>query len=271
MAMTAAHQKALGDHAIGKISWTMPAGVHLALFNASPGENGSLVSEFSGGSYARQALTAAMGACDAVTGIATNTSALTFPANTAAHGLNLFGAIMDSATLGAGNMLFYAPWANPVIINNGDPAIVIPVGAITVQIAGTTLAMISSFLMKKLVDKSLAKADWASPSVFHGLLASNPTVAGTISSEVGVGGYARQPLTAAMGAFDSSSGIATNATAVAYPDPTADYPDVNYSFVSDAISGGNLLFSNQLPSALQIRNGGAPALFDTGSINLTFA
>lgn len=272
MAMTAAHQKALGDHAIGKTAWTMPAGVHLGLFTASPGENGSLVSEISGGSYARRALTASMAAADTVTGIATNTSAITFAAPTAAWGLNLYGGILDSATLGAGNVLFYAPWANPNVINNGDPAVVIPAGSITVNIAGTTLAMISSYLMKKLVDKSLAKADWAMPAgVYHGLLASDPTVAGTLTSEVGVGAYTRQALTAAMSTFDALTGIATNANAIAYPTPTADYPSVNYSFVADAAAAGNVLFSNQLPSPLAIRNARAPALFPAGSISLTFA
>lgn len=272
MGMTAAHQRALGDHAIGKAAWTMPAGVFLALFTASPGENGSLVSEISGGSYARQALTAAMGVADSVTGIATSTSAITFPVPTAAWGLNLYGVIIDSVTLGAGNVLFYTPWANPGVVNNGDPAVVVPAGAITVSIAGTTLAMASSYLMKKLVDKSLAKADWAMPAgVFHGLLASDPTVAGTLASEVAVGAYTRQALTAAMSAFDPTTGISSNVNAIAYATPTADYPTVNYSIVADAVSAGNVLFSNQLPSPLAIRNARAPALFPAGSINLTFA
>lgn len=272
MAMTAAHQKALGDHAIAKAAWTMPAGVYLGLFTSSPTEAGSILSEISGGSYARQALTASMSAADAVTGISTNTSPITFPVPTGVWGLNLYGGILDSATLGAGNVLFYAPWANPQVINSGDPAVVIPIGAITVGIAGTIAAMISSYLMKKLTDKSLAKADWSMPAgVYHGLMASDPTVAGTLSSEVGVGGYTRQALTAAMSAFDATTGVSSNSDAISYPLPTADYPTVNYSFVADAAAAGNVLFSSQLPSPLLIRNARAPALFPAGAISLTFS
>jgi hypothetical protein len=277
MAMTAYLQKAAGDHAIGKTAWTMPSDVSLGIFTASPGENGSLVSEFSGGAYTRMPLTAAMGACNAVTGIATNTSAITFPAPTATLGSTLYGAVIDESELGTGNVLFYAPWENPVVINNGSPAIVVPIGAITVQVRKTALALasdfiISSYLMKKLGDHAIGKTAFTMPAgVFHGLLASDPTVAGTLSSEVGVGGYARQPLTAAMNAFNATTGIASNGAEISYPTPTADYPTVNYSMVVDAVSAGNLLFARQLPSPMIIRNGASPALFPAGSINLTFA
>lgn len=270
MAMTAFLQKKLGDHAIGKASWTMPAAVHAALFSASPGENGSLTSEISGGSYARVSLTSLMAAFDSVTGIATNSSAVAFAAPTATWGAVQYIGIVDAST--GGNVLYYAQLDNARVINNGDPAVSFAIGSIVVQISGTTLGMISSYLMKKLGDHSLGKAAYTMPVVvYHGLLASNPTIAGTISSEVGVGGYARQPLTDAMSVFDATTGIASNTLPITYPIPTANYPSVNYSFVADAASAGNLLFSNQLPSPLAINNGAAPALFDPGSIQLTFA
>lgn len=272
MAMTSYLQKKLGDIAIAKADWTMPIDVSLGLFAASPGAAGSLASEFTGTGYTRKALTAAMGAFDAVTGIATNTSAITFPVPASAWGLMLFGGIIDVSTLATGNVLYYTQWANARVINNGDIAVVIPVGAITIQIVGTTLAMISSYLMKKLGDKSIGKIDHTMPTkVYHGLLASDPTVAGVITSEVAVGGYTRQDLTTAMAAFDVTNGRASNTLPISYPTPTAAYPSVNFSFVSDAAAAGNLLFSNQLPSPLAVRNAGPPALFSAGSINFTFA
>jgi hypothetical protein len=94
-------------------------------------------------------------------------------------------------------------------------------------------------------------------------------VAGLMGTEVGVGGYQRQPLTAAMSAFDATAGTASNSFAISYPTPTADYPSVNFSFIADAASAGNLLFARQTPSPLAIRNAGAVALFPPGSINLT--
>ena len=270
MAMTAYLQKKLGDHAIGKASYTMPAAVYLALFSASPGENGSLASEVAGGSYARVSLTSLMGAFDAVTGIATNASVVTFPGPTATWGLAQFIGIVDAST--AGNVLFYAQLDNAKVINAGDSAVSFPVGSIVVQIAGAISGMISSYLMKKLGDHALGKASYTMPAgVYHGLLAGDPTVAGSLASEIGVGSYVRQPLTAAMGAFDATSGVAVNTAAISYPAPTADYPVANYSFIADAVSGGYLLFANQLPSPLSIRNGAAPALFEAGSIQLTMA
>lgn len=270
MAMTAYLQKKLGDHALGIASWTMPAAVYLAIFSASPGESGSLASEISGGSYARVSLTSLMGAFDSVTGIAVNASAVTFAAPTAAWGLALYVAIVDASS--AGNVLYYAPLANPRIFNNGDPAFTIPAGSLSVQIQGTQLGMISSYLMKKLGDHSLGKASFTMPAgVFLGLLGSNPTVAGTLSSEVAVGGYARQPLTAAMGATDATSGVAVNASAITFPAPTANYPSVNYTFAADAASGGNLLFANQLASPLAILASAVPALVPAGAVTLVFA
>ncbi len=269
VAMTSFLQKKLGDHAIGKASWTMPAAVYAGLFSASPGENGSLTSEISGGSYARVSLTALMGAFDSVSGISVSTSALTFAAPTATWGSVLYLGIMDASS--SGNVLYYAPVGNPRVVNNGDAAVSFPAGSITIQIAGSTLGMISSYLMKKLGDHSIGKASFTMPvAVYHGLLASNPTIAGTLSSEVGVGGYARQALTDAMSVFNATTGLASNVTAITYPNPTANYPSVNYSIVADAASAGNVLFSEQLPSPLAVTNSGAPALFPAGSINLGF-
>jgi hypothetical protein len=106
MQLTAFAQKKLGDLALGVAAWTMPS-VYLALFASSPGENGSLASEVSGGSYARVALTAKMGAADAVTGIAISTSVVTFPAPSAAQGVIAWAGIVDASS--SGNVLAYTP------------------------------------------------------------------------------------------------------------------------------------------------------------------
>jgi hypothetical protein len=101
-----------------------------------------------------------------------------------------------------------------------------------------------------------------------GLLTSNPTIAGTMTSEIGVGGYLRQPLAGLLGSFDSTTGISVNVADISFPSPSADYPDVNYSFIADSATAGagNMLFAGQLPSVLNVNNGGAPALFPAGSI-----
>lgn len=270
MPLTAYGQQKAGDLILGNADWTMPS-THVGLFTASPGENGSLVSEFSGGSYARVALTAKMGAADATTGIAVNTSAVTFAANTAAHGLAAYAGILDGATLGAGNVIWYAPFGNPRVINNGDPAVAIAIGDLSVRIVGAEAIMLSSYAMKKLVDHGLGKASYSKPTLYHGLLSSNPTIAGTLSSEVGVGAYVRQLLTGNMTTVGASDGASSNALEVRYPTPTADYPTVNYSFAADAVSGGNMIFANQLAGAIAIRAAAAPALFRAGDIRFVIA
>lgn len=271
MSMTAYAQKKLGDHAIASASYTMPT-AYLGIFAASPGETGSLASEISGGSYARVPLAGLMGAADATSGIATNSSAVTFAAPTAAWGLTAHLGIIDSVTLGAGNVLFYAPMANPRVVNNGDTALTFGAGSLSVSIAGSQSVMISSYLMKKLVDHILGTGSYTMPAaVYHGLLGSNPTIAGTLTSEVPGGGYLRQPLAAILGAFDALTGISTSVVDVTYPTPIADYPDVNYSFIADSPTAlaGNLLFAGQLPSVLSIKAATAPALFPAGSIRLS--
>lgn len=270
MSLTAYLQKKLGDHALAIASYTMPS-VHLGIFSNSPGENGSLSGEISGGSYARVALTAKMGAADGTTGISQNTSAATFPVPTAAWGTAAFLGILDSATLGAGNVLWYTQMTNPRVVNNGDAALVFDIGSLSVSIAGLQSIMITSYLMKKLVDHALGKSSFTMPTaVYHGLLNSNPTIAGTMSSEINVGGYARQPLAGVIGAIDATTGIAVNASDLSYPQPTADYPDVNYSFIADAagVGAGNMFFAGQLPSMLDITANGAAALFPAGAIRV---
>src|SRR5207302_901254 len=115
--------------------------------------------------------------------------------------------------------------------------------------------------MKKSADHLLGKASFTMPAaVYHGLLNANPTIAGTMSSEINVGGYARRPLAGVMGALDATTGISVNASDLSYPSPTADYPDVNYSFIADAagVGAGNMLFAGQLPATLSIKANGAP-------------
>lgn len=268
MQLTAFAQKKLGDLALGVAAWTMPS-VYLALFASSPGENGSLASEVSGGSYARVALTAKMGAADTVTGIAISTSVVTFPAPSAAQGVIAWAGIVDASS--AGNVLAYTPLGNPLVVNNGDPAISFDVGTIAVSIAGAISANATSYLMKKLVDHMLGKASWGGPSaIYHCLFASDPTIGGGLSSEVGVGGYVRQLLSGIMSAVDATSGLSSNASAIKYPDPAANWPSVNFSGIADAASAGTLLFSAQLPSPLSIAAGNAPALFPAGKITVSF-
>lgn len=269
MTMNSYLQKKLVDHIIAVAAYTMPS-VWLTLLQANPGASGALVSEFTGGSFARVALTAKMGAANATTGISLSTLDATFPVPTGTWGAMNYAAIMDSSVLGAGNMLFYRQIDNSKVINNGDAAPSFLAQSISVSIAGALSIALSSYLMKKLVDHALGIASYTMPTaVYHGLLASNPTIAGLFASEPGVGAYARQ--LAPMAAADLSTGQSLSSADIRYPTPTADYPDINYTFLADAVAAGNMLCATQLPSVLSIRNGSFPALFPSGATKLALA
>lgn len=117
------------DHTLRNIAYTPPAAVYLALFTntatAAELEAGTLTNEVVGGSYTRQTISFA-----ASTGGGTsNSNALTFtnlPAVTLAY-----AAVMDATT--AGNVLYFAQLATPVVITAGD-GFQIAAGGFTVQL-----------------------------------------------------------------------------------------------------------------------------------------
>lgn len=120
------------DHAVGTTSFTMPATVRVALFTTSASlanlEAGTLTGEVSGGSYARQTPTfsAASG------GATSNTGTITFTNMPGA--VTRFVALMDSATIGAGNVLFYGQLAADKTTTLGD-TFTIAIGDLDVTLA----------------------------------------------------------------------------------------------------------------------------------------
>jgi hypothetical protein len=115
-AMTSYLQKKLLDHALGKAAYTMPVSVTASLHTASPTETGSYASEVSAGGYARVSITSLMNAADATTGIATNSSTITFGPASADWGTVAYVAINDTL----GNMLMYAALTEVQTTPSGD-------------------------------------------------------------------------------------------------------------------------------------------------------
>jgi hypothetical protein len=104
-AMTSYLQKKLLDHAIGKAAYTMPVSVTLSLHTASPTDTGSTADEVStvGTGYGRVSITSLMNVTDSSTGVASNSSVITFGPATADWGTIAYVAINDTL----GNMLMY--------------------------------------------------------------------------------------------------------------------------------------------------------------------
>jgi hypothetical protein len=132
MPMTSYLRKALGDESIGKVAFAMPSAVYLALFTASPGDAGSIASEVTGGSYARQEATSKLGAFNLATGIATNTSNVDFPSPTADWGTITYAGILDA--LSGGNMLYYEALPNARTVLSGGRHVQFATGALQIRI-----------------------------------------------------------------------------------------------------------------------------------------
>lgn len=132
MPMTSYLRAKLGDHSIGKAAFTMPTTVYAGLFTANPGDIGSQASEVTGGSYARQAITAAMGAFGATTGIGTLVTDVFFPTPTANWGTLTYIAVLDALTVG--NMLYYQAIPSPRIVLNGGRRVHLKAGLFAIQL-----------------------------------------------------------------------------------------------------------------------------------------
>jgi hypothetical protein len=114
---------------------TFPATWYVALLTAASSPEAGTVTEVSGGSYARVAVTNNSGSWNAVgggDGTTENTDAITFPAPTANWGVATHYALYDAST--AGNAWVVDALTTPKTINNGDAAPSFAAGALSFQI-----------------------------------------------------------------------------------------------------------------------------------------
>lgn len=139
----------LADHLFRNRSFTAPTTACVALLTAAPSDasTGATITEASYTGYARGALNQSASnwkgtggettATDSsgTNGTVSNNSVITIgSAATSGPTLVTHFAVLDSCTIGAGNVLFYAALTASKTINNGDPAPTFAVDALTVQI-----------------------------------------------------------------------------------------------------------------------------------------
>lgn len=119
------------DHVLKNTSYNQPSGLYLALFNntstnaANNLEAGTLTDEVptSGTAYARKDINVdgSSGAFDASSdGSTSNTQTITFATATDNWGTITHVAVMDNATAGAGNVLFWGAVTTEKTIETGD-------------------------------------------------------------------------------------------------------------------------------------------------------
>lgn len=105
-------------HIVGEASMTPPENWYVALFSADPGEDGSLADELSGNGYARVLHNAWKPA--AGRRIENDGVVLAFTAAGGDWVEATHWGLVDSPTLGAGNLWVRGDLAAPVLVNNGN-------------------------------------------------------------------------------------------------------------------------------------------------------
>ena len=110
------------DHVLRNAAYTQPGNLFIGLFKNNSLTNleaGTLTDEVptaGGTNYARKAVTFG----NAASGSASNSATVTFDAAQADWGTITAIGVMDSITVGAGNVLFYGNLTTAKLIENGD-------------------------------------------------------------------------------------------------------------------------------------------------------
>lgn len=107
------------DHVFGATPYTAPATLYVGLSTTAINDNGSGITEPSGGAYARVAVTNnTTNWPNASGGAKSNGTTITFPPATAGWGTQIWAFVADAAS--GGNILGKGALANSRAVNSGD-------------------------------------------------------------------------------------------------------------------------------------------------------
>lgn len=120
------------DHVWGNAAYTAPATLYLALSTTDPTDDGSGITEPSGGSYARLGVANNLTNWPAAAaGSKSNGTDMQFVTATASWGVIAYMAIYDAAV--GGNMLAHAALTTSKTIDNGD-TVIFEIGNLTITL-----------------------------------------------------------------------------------------------------------------------------------------
>jgi len=253
------------DHLTGKTAFTMPSVTAVALCTADPTDTGTGASMnecANANAYARVTVSAANWAA-AAAAASSNAAAITFPEATGSQGTATHWAIVDSATYGAGNVLFYGALDSSLVIATGvTPNI--PIGDLDIDLS----ASCSTTIKNQILDHCLGKTSYTQPTAYAGYSTADPGSDGTSVAEPSAG-YAREATTGAT--WDAASGGAVaNAATITFDQATGSQGDITHLVLFDALTSGNVLVSGALTGTFTVSNGMTPR-FAAGNFNLTAA
>jgi hypothetical protein len=143
---------------------------------------------------------------------------------------------------------------------------------------GTSQA--SDYLENLIIDHLFRSRTWPKPTALYAaLFTGSPSDAGG-GTEVAGGSYARVNLPPSdanwkatqggtTGNSSGTTGQTSNAVAIVFPSPTADWGTVSYYGIFDAASGGNLLLWDVLTTSRTILAGDPPPSFVIDGLQIT--
>jgi hypothetical protein len=139
-------------------------------------------------------------------------------------------------------------------------------------------AAFTDYFENKIIDHLFRATTYTPSTVYVGLMTSvcSDSAAGT---EVSGGNYARVSVSkvdaswkgthaSATGASSGTSGTISNAAAVTFPAPTANWGVVTHWGIWDASSSGNLLVCDDLTVSKTINNGDAAPSFAIDALTI---
>ena len=141
-------------------------------------------------------------------------------------------------------------------------------------------AQASDYLENKLIDHVFRSASFTKPTgLFIALFTGAPTDAGG-GVEVTGGAYARVNLApldtnwkatqgGTSGVSSGTGGQTSNAVAITFPAPTANWGSVTHFGIFDAASGGNLIIWDALTAARTILSGDPAPSFAVDALTVT--
>lgn len=242
------------DHVLGT-AFSQPS-MYIALSTTDPLEDGSGISEPSGGAYARKAFS---DWSQATARSIENLSTIQFEEATANWGELTHFAIFDAAT--SGNMLAHGEFTTPRTITSGKTARFLAGDFVFSFLAGG----FTTHLANALLDHLFGGTAYTQPTIYAGLSTADPGDDGSGLSEPSGGGYARVAVPDWDGA---TSGSSSNTNAINFPDATGSWGTISHTFLSDAATGGNVLTYGSIASATAVNNGDT-MYFGDGSFTIT--
>ena len=212
----------------------------------------ALATEISVGQYARVQMTAGW-TIAAAAGVTTakNTGAITFPTQTSNPYTPTHFGVFNAST--SGQLLYHGSVSpsNPVGIND-TPSF----AATSIELEGK--GAFSDYLELENMKHVLNNDEGNSikpASTYVALFTADPDDTGA-SGEVSGGSYARQEITADW-TLDGTGGVwtAKNASEVDFGTATANWGNVDWFGVFDALTGGSLFYHAQLDNLKNVNNG----------------